>query len=81
MRGLGLPDGLVQAATADFLSLTAFEVGCSAGWPSCPTCSSRDRTYPNSPVYWLLMQVGMVLGFTAWPVNVWLIRKGIEEAM
>ncbi len=63
MRGLGLPDGLVQAAKADFLSLTAFEVGCSAGWPSCPTCSSRDRTYPNSPVYWLLMQVGMVLGF------------------
>jgi hypothetical protein len=33
-------------------------------------------------VYWLGMQIGMVLGFaTAWPVNVWLIRKGIKEAM
>lgn len=29
-----------------------------------------------------LMQVGMVIGFfTAWPANVWLIRKGIKEAM
>jgi hypothetical protein len=33
-------------------------------------------------VYWFGMQIGMVLGFaTAWPVNVWLIRKGIKEAM
>ncbi|MFC7482973.1 DUF4396 domain-containing protein [Luedemannella flava] len=28
------------------------------------------------------MQVGMMLGFvTAYPVNAWLIRKGIKEAM
>jgi hypothetical protein len=28
------------------------------------------------------MQIGMVIGFfTAWPVNVWLIRRGIKEAM
>lgn len=36
----------------------------------------------DSPVYWFGMQIGMVLGFvTAWPVNVWLIRTGIKEAM
>lgn len=36
----------------------------------------------NSPVFWFLMQVGMVIGFaTAWPANVWLIRRGIKEAM
>ena len=32
--------------------------------------------------YWFLMQVGMVLGFlTAYPVNAWLVRRGIKEAM
>lgn len=30
----------------------------------------------------ILMQIGMVLGFfTSWPVNAWLIRRGIKEAM
>jgi hypothetical protein len=37
---------------------------------------------PASPVYWFLMQIGMIAGFfTAWPVNAWLIRAGIKEAM
>lgn len=28
------------------------------------------------------MQVGMALGFlTTYPVNIWLIRRGIKEAM
>jgi hypothetical protein len=38
--------------------------------------------HPGSPVYWFLMQIGMVIGFfTAWPMNIWLIRRGIKEAM
>lgn len=38
--------------------------------------------HPNNPVYWFLMQIGMIIGFaTAWPANVWLIRRGIKEAM
>lgn len=38
--------------------------------------------HPDSPVHWFLMQIGMVIGFaTVWPANVWLIRKGIKEAM
>jgi len=38
--------------------------------------------HPDSPVYWFLMQIGMIIGFfTAWPVNTWLIRAGIKEAM
>jgi hypothetical protein len=37
---------------------------------------------PNQAAYWLLMQVGMVLGFvTSYPANAWLIRRGIKEAM
>lgn len=38
--------------------------------------------HPDSPVYWFMMQIGMVLGFfTSYPVNAWLIRSGIKEAM
>jgi len=36
----------------------------------------------DSPVYWFLMQIGMVTGFfTAWPVSAWLTRAGTKEAM
>ncbi len=83
MRGLNFRDGIRAAAKADVLSLTAFEIGLF-GWmaimvfvlfPSSPL-------HPVSPVYWFLMQIGMILGFaTSWPANVWLIRRGIKEAM
>ena len=83
MRGLNFRDGIRAAAKADVLSLTAFEIGLF-GWmaimvfvlfPSSPL-------HPISPVYWFLMQIGMILGFaTSWPANVWLIRRGIKEAM
>ena len=83
MRGLGFRKGIVQAAKADVLSLTAFEVGLF-GWMALMALVffPHPHLHPDSPVYWFGMQIGMVLGFfTAWPVNVWLIRKGIKEAM
>ena len=37
---------------------------------------------PTSWTYWLLMQVAMIVGFlTTYPVNWWLIRRGIKEKM
>lgn len=83
MRGLGLRKGLLEAAKADVLSLTAFEVGLF-GWMALMTFVFFPDPHldPGSPVYWFLMQIGMVIGFfTAWPANVWLIRRGIKEAM
>jgi Domain of unknown function (DUF4396) len=83
MRGLSFGKGIIQAAKADVLSLTAFEVGLF-GWMALMTfvCFPGSHLHPDSPVYWLGMQIGMVLGFaTAWPVNVRLIRRGIKEAM
>ncbi|GAY13355.1 DUF4396 domain-containing protein [Mycobacterium sp. shizuoka-1] len=83
MRGLGLRKGLIEAAKADVLSLTAFEVGLFA-WMALTSLVFFDThpLHPNSPVYWFLMQIGMIIGFaTAWPANVWLIRRGIKEAM
>ncbi len=72
-----------MAAKADALSLTAFEVGLF-GWMALTSrvFFPHPHLRLDSPVYWFLMQIGMVLGFfTAWPVNVWLIRRGVKEAM
>lgn len=83
MRGLGLRDGLVAAAKADFLSLTSFEIGLF-GWMAIMhlVLFPRPHLRASSPSYSLLMQVGMIVGFTtAGPTNVWLIRRGIKEAM
>jgi hypothetical protein len=80
MRGLGLRDGLIAAIKIDTLSLIAYEVGMFA-W-----MGARSWLYPElqptSWTYWLMMQVAMVLGFaTTYPVNWWLISRGIKEKM
>jgi hypothetical protein len=83
MRGLSFRKGIVAAAKADILSLTAFEVGLF-GWMALMAFVffPNPHLHPDSPVYWFLMQIGMMLGFfTSWPANVWLIRRGIKEAM
>ena len=83
MRGLGFRDGIKAAAKADILSLSAFEVGLFA-WMALMAFVffPGPHLHPDSPVYWFLMQIGMIIGFaTAWPANVRLIRKGVKEAM
>jgi hypothetical protein len=84
MRGLTLGRGLAAAVKADVASLTAFEVGLF-GWMALMSFvlfPAPHHLHPSSPVYWFLMQVGMIAGFfTAWPVNTWLIRAGIKEPM
>jgi hypothetical protein len=81
MRGLGLRDGLVAATKADFISLTAFEIGLF-GWMAIMVFvlfPAPHTLMPNSAAFWLLMQVGMIIGFaTSWPANVWLVRRGIK---
>jgi len=38
--------------------------------------------YPVSPVFWFMMQIGMILGFfTSYPANWWLVKKGIKQGM
>jgi hypothetical protein len=83
MRGLSFRKGIVAAAKADILSLTAFEVGLF-GWMALMAFVffPNPHLMPTSPVFWFLMQIGMIVGyFTSWPANVWLIRRGIKEAM
>ncbi|AEK44322.1 integral membrane protein [Amycolatopsis mediterranei S699] len=83
MRGLGFREGIVQAAKADVLSLTSFEIGLF-GWMALMSFVffPEPHLHPDHVTYWFLMQIGMVIGFlTSYPVNVWLIRKGIKERM
>jgi hypothetical protein len=83
MRGLGVRDRIVAALRADTLSLTAFEVGLF-GWMAIIqlVLFTSPHLKPDHAAYWFLMQVGMILGFvTAFPVNLWLIRRGWKEKM
>jgi hypothetical protein len=84
MRGLGLADGLAAATKADFISLTAFEVGLF-GWMAVMAFvlfPSPHQLMPSSAAFWLLMQVGMMIGFaTSWPANAWLVKRGIKVPM
>lgn len=83
MRGLALGEGLKVAAKADFLSLSAFEVGLF-GWMAVMqlVLFSGPHLTTDHAAFWFLMQVGMVVGFfTTYPMNWWLIRRGVKEAM
>ncbi|SHF39023.1 protein of unknown function [Acidocella aminolytica 101 = DSM 11237] len=82
MRGLGLKDGIIAAVKADFLSLTAFEVGLFGWMTLMRFVFFGPQLHPDSPVYWFMMQIGMIIGFaTTYPMNWFLVRAGIKEAM
>jgi hypothetical protein len=83
MRNLGVKDGIVAAIKADTLSLTAFEVGLF-GWMALTyfVFFPGPHLRPTEATYWLMMQIGMILGyFTSYPVNIWLIKTGLKESM
>ena len=70
------------ALKTDLISLTAF-VGLCA-WMAFMffLFLDRDHVTPADASYWLLMQVGMILGLaTSYPANAWMIRRGLKEAM
>lgn len=72
----------VSALKADTLSLTAWQVGMY-GWMAIAIfLIFGHRSDKSTPVFWLMMQIAMLCGFlTAYPVNAWLLRRGIKEAM
>ncbi len=82
MRHLSVGRGLIAAVKADTLSLTSWQVGMY-GWMAIATFIMFGTDLPKtSPVFWFMMQIAMVAGFmTAYPVNWWLIRRGIKERM
>lgn len=82
MRKLAPAQGIRDAVQADTLSLTAFEIGMFGWMAIAAFVLFHNQVHPNSPVHWFVMQIGMLLGFaTTYPVNWWLLRAGIKEAM
>jgi hypothetical protein len=86
MRGLSLGEGLVAAIKADTLSLTAWQVGMYGFMAIAYFYIWRHLLGANlrvdTPEFWFMMQIAMGFGFaTSYPVNWWLIRKGIKEKM
>ncbi|HEX3936683.1 MAG TPA: DUF4396 domain-containing protein [Xanthobacteraceae bacterium] len=86
MRKLGVGAGLIAALKADALSLTAWQTGMYAFMAFAQFYLFRRllgvRLEANSPEFWFIMQIAMICGFlTSYPVNWWLIRAGIKEAM
>ena len=82
MRHLPVGKGLVAALKADFLSLTAWQVGMY-GWMAVMRFAVFGKEIPKtSPVFWFLMQIAMAAGFvTSYPVNWWLVTAGLKEKM
>ena len=79
---LATADALRQAIKADTLSIVAFEVGMFAWMAVAAKVLFTPPPEANSPVFWFMMQIGLVLGFlTTYPVNRWLVRAGIKNAM
>lgn len=83
VRHLSAGEGLRLAAKADFLALSAFEVGLF-GWMAVMQLVLFPAPHlpADSAAFWFLMQAGMLIGFvTTYPMNWWLIRRGIKEVM
>ena len=86
MRGLGFWPGLVAALKADTLSLTAWQVGMYGFMAIAQFILFGHflghRAAVDTPEFWFAMQIAMIAGFcTSYPVNWWLVRTGVKEAM
>lgn len=82
MRQSTTKEALEDALKADTLSLTAWQIGMY-GWMAIVTFAIfQHELRASSVVFWFMMQIAMFMGFsTSYPVNWWLLRKGIKEAM
>lgn len=71
----------LTALKIDFLSLTSWQIGMY-GWMAIIIFGFLGRLSPTTPEFWFMMQIAMCCGFfTAYPVNWWLVKKGIKMGM
>ena len=80
-----MPPGkaVVAAIRADTLSIVFFQMGMY-GWMALVyfLLFPHPHLRPDEPAFWFPEQVGMMVGFvTTMPVNGWLVRRGVKEAM
>ncbi|MBF7019193.1 DUF4396 domain-containing protein [Staphylococcus sp. 18_1_E_LY] len=73
---------LKDAVKADTFSLIAFEIGMFGFMIIMRFAINNALLQPNKLEYWFLMQIAMLIGFiTSYPVNWYLVKKGIKHAM
>jgi Domain of unknown function (DUF4396) len=73
---------LGDAIKSEPLSELRFEGGLFGWMALCHYVISQPPLAIESSGHWLMMQVGMMLGFlTSWPLNGWLLRNGAKEPM
>jgi hypothetical protein len=80
---LSVRQRLIAAVKSDTLSILMFEIGLF-GWMALTffVFFPDSPLRPTQPAYWLMMQIGMILGFfTSYPMNRWLIKAGWKGAM
>lgn len=82
MKNLSPGKALKAALKADTLSLTSWQLGMY-GWMAIAIfLIFRHDLEATDTLFWFMMQIAMLLGFaTAFPMNWWLIKKGIKEKM
>ena len=82
MKHLSVKQAIIAALKADTLSLTAWQVGMYGWMAICTFLLFDHRLEASTSLFWFMMQIAMLLGFvTAYPVNWWLVKKGIKEKM
>ncbi|WP_077624153.1 DUF4396 domain-containing protein [Sediminibacillus massiliensis] len=78
----GILTSLKNAIKADTLALISFQIGMFGWMAIVHFILFSQPPKPNEPSYWFMMQIAMIIGFlTSYPVNWWLVRKGIKEEM
>lgn len=78
-RGLSPGKGLGVALPIDAVTVVAFDVGMGAAMIFVHFVLMFP---PTELAFWFVMQIGLILGFaTTYPVVLWLIRRGIKEAV
>ena len=84
MRGVPPGKGILLAMRADTISILAFQIGMLA-WMALSHFvffPAPRRIHPDLAVFWFMMQIAMIVGwFTAYPANVWLLKKRWKEKM
>jgi branched-subunit amino acid transport protein len=86
MHDVSVGQGLLQAIKADFLSISAWQIGMYSLMAIIQFALLKPRFATIAPVdsveFWFAMQCAMLAGFaTSSPVNWWLIARGIKEKM
>ena len=86
MRHLSPGRGIIEAVKADVLSLSAWQVGMYGFMELMHfglfAAVLGTTLSAGMPEFWASMQLAMIAGLvTAYPMNWWLIRRGIKHAM